>query len=500
MNVGARARLVAFAFLLSAALYSGGAASAGASDWNVQKLQYPRPFSTGAGPLLAISCPTTSLCVAGGALSELAASARPNGGPAAWNTYEGPEKAYTGPPPPPGAPVSHPKVNVRGVSCPTLNLCVAVTGSGDIYTTTDPLAGTAAWSQTNINDDEYETHLEAVSCPTSSFCVAVSGGPAQHNHPQNSGKVFSSHDPAGGAAAWKEVSLGTAFDLRGLSCASSSLCLAVGQSGLMVISTDPDGPASAWKTIEGVAGTAHLQGVGCVPGLCLAGNTAGNILSSIEPAAQSRSWETRNAGGSVPITGISCPSASRCLAVDDNGDVLSSSDPTGGSGAWTFQSVLPYVPKPHPELEPQLNGLFAVSCPSTALCAVAAADGTVLTSTDPFVEPPAGSKKGSKGRAKRPRTILAQVDRRHLKTDKSRLRMRFRFYSKGRPRGFLCRFDNSRWKPCASPTRVWADHGRHAFRVRAVGYTGLKGPIAVDHFRIYYNDDKCPCTPGSGSD
>jgi hypothetical protein len=375
---------------------------------------------------------------------------------------------------------------------------VAVTGSGDIYTSSDPLAGTTAWSHVSINDDEFETHLEGVSCPTPTFCVAVSGGPKQHSNPGNSGKVLSSHNPTGGAAAWHETQLEPLYDLRNVSCSSPSLCLAVGQNGLMLVSTNPDGPASAWRSLDGAAGPAHLQGVDCVPGLCLAGNAGGNILSSIEPAAQPPQWVTRNGGGSVAITGISCPTASRCLAVDDNGDVLTSTDPTGGAEAWSFQNVLPYVPKPKPEYEPQLNGMFAVSCPSTELCAIAAADGTVLTSTDPFaVEPPPPPGKRKPRRAKRPRTILARVDGGRVKTDKPKLRMRSRFYSKGRPRQFLCKRDDSAWHACRSPSRYWFDHGRHVFRVRAIGYTGLKGPIATDRFRIYFTNDKCPCSPGS---
>jgi len=479
-------------------------AASSAADWNVQKLQFaprypglPEPV-VGAepGPLLALSCPTASLCVAAGQYNHIAASARPTAGQATWSTYSGPKAESLGPPPPPGGPPNSPAPDIKGVSCLTSGLCVAVTGFGDIYASDDPLGGTAAWSHISVNAGEFNTHLEGVSCPTPSFCVAVSGGPKAHNNPRTSGKVFTSHNPTGGIAAWNETQLDPSFDLRGISCSSPSLCLAVGQNGTMLVSTNPDGPPSAWRNLDSPGGPAHLQGVDCVPGLCLAGNTGGNILSSIEPAAPSSRWIARNGGGSVAITGISCPSASRCLAVDDNGDVLTSTDPTGGAEAWSFQNVLPYVPKP--EDEPSLNGMFAVSCSSTELCAIAAADGTVLTSTDPFAEtPPVPSEKRRARRAKRPRTILARVDRSGLvKTDKPKLRMLFRFYSKGRPRKFLCQRDDSAWRACRSPDRYRVGHGRHIFRVRAVGYTGLKGPIATDRFRVYFTDDKCPCTHG----
>jgi hypothetical protein len=494
--------LVAFSgrFLLVLCLVYLGEAPAvsSASDWNVQKLQFAPRYvgDTEPGPLLAVSCPTASLCVAAGQYNHIADSSRPTTGQAAWSAYSGPEAEYSGPPPPPGAPPNSPAPNIKGVSCPSSGLCVAVTGSGDIYASDDPLAGASAWSHANINEGEFKTHLEGVSCPMPSFCVAVSGGPKQNNNPLSRGKVFSSHNPTGGAAAWHETQLDPSFDLRGVSCSSPSLCLAVGQNETMLVSTNPDGPPSAWRDLDSPAGPAHLQGVDCVPGLCLAGNAGGSILSSVEPAAQPPQWVARNGGGSVPITGISCPSASRCLAVDDNGDVLTSTDPTGGAEAWSFQNVLPYVPKP--DYEPSLNGMFAVSCPSTELCAIAAANGTVLTSTDPFAEAPVPAGKRRARRTKRPRTILARVDGARVKTDKPKLRMLFRFYSKGRPRKFLCKRDDSAWKTCLSPIRYWFDRGRHVFRVRAVGYTGLRGPIAADRFRVYSTDEKCPCTPGSG--
>lgn len=477
-------------------------ATSSASDWNVQKLQFAPRYTgdTEPGRLLAISCPTASLCVAAGQYNHIAASPRPTSGQAAWSTYSGPAAEYSGPPPPPGGPPNSPAPDIKGVSCPTSGLCVAVTGFGDIYTSSDLLGGAAAWSHISLNTSEFNIHLEGVSCPTTSFCVAVSGGPKQNNNPRTSGKVFTSHNPTGGTAAWHEAQLDPSLDLRGVSCSSPALCLAVGQDGVMLASTNPDGPPSAWQNLNNPAGPAHMQGVDCVPGLCLAGNSGGNIFSSVEPASQPSPWTGRNGGGSVPITGISCPAVSRCLAVDDNGDVLTSTDPTGGAEAWFFQNVLPYVPKPNPEFEPQLNGMFAVSCPSAELCAIAAANGTVLTSTTPFAQTPEEAPRRSwKRRAKRPRTVLARVDRSgRVKTDKHRLRMIFRFYSKGRPRKFLCERDGSAWRACRSPSRYWFGHGRHAFRVRAIGYTGLKGPIATDRFRIYFTSDKCPCTPGSG--
>ena len=132
-------------------------------------------------------------------------SENPAGGASAWNLYLGPPRGDEDdrPPPPPGFPDPPPSSpHINGVSCPSSGFCVAVTVSGDIYSTSNPMGGTAAWSRADIDADKYETHLEGVSCPTVSFCVAVSGGIKSNNNPRTSGKILSSSDPAGGSSAW----------------------------------------------------------------------------------------------------------------------------------------------------------------------------------------------------------------------------------------------------------------------------------------------------------
>ena len=482
--------LVSKALLASLVALAGWfalAGSAGAATWTTRQVPFVQhyPGQATGGPLLGISCPTRSFCLAGGVSSRLAVSSNPTAGAGGWEVFDAPEGSdYNGPPPPPGAPPNMPHPNVQGVSCPSPSLCVAVSGNGDIYTSTDPMAGTAAWVRADVDGPEFDTHLEGVSCPTVSFCVAVSGGVKQNNNPLTSGKIVSSHNPTGGASAWQVTQLDPSFDLRGVSCGSPSLCVAVGRDGRMVVSTEPDGPPSAWRDAGTPGGPGHLQGVACsLSGLCVAGNSSGNLLTDLDPGASPGSWAERNGGGSVPITGISCPTSTRCAAVDDNGDVLTSTDPAGGAGSWTFANVLPYVETTGYELP--LNGMFGISCPSSAFCAIAAAEGQILTSTDPFGDSPSPARQGGQvRRPKRPRVILAHVDARSLRTKRARIKVRFRFYVKGQVRGFVCKLDRRPYRACHSPLRVWADQGRHVFRVRAIGATGLKGPVALDRFRV----------------
>ncbi len=482
--------LVAFLALALLGMLALGPSHASAAEWKERRLyfapRFPGELAQGLGPLLAVSCPSRSFCVAAGQIGMIGASTNPTGGTGDWKSFYGPKGSDPhGPPPPPGFPMPAGSVTIKGVSCPSVSFCVAVSGNGDVYTSFEPDGGEAAWVRADVDGDEFDTHLEGVSCPTVSFCVAVSGGVKDHNHPRTSGKILSSTNPAGGSSAWQVTQLDPSFDLRGVSCATPSLCVAVGQDGLLLVSTDPTGGPSAWRDTGAPGGPGHLQGVACALGgaLCVAGNSGGNLITNTDPGGSPARWSERNGGGSVAITGISCPSASQCIAVDNNGDVLTSTDPTGGYGSWSLTNVIPYVP-PTPD-RPPLNAMFGISCPSPAFCAIAAADATVLTSTGPFSASPEDETKTRRvRRPKRPRTILAHVDRKRSETEKARIRVRFRFYAVGRARGFVCKRDRRRYRHCKSPVRYWADRGRHVFRVRAIGVTGLRGPVALDRFRI----------------
>jgi hypothetical protein len=51
-------------------------------------------------------------------------------------------------------------------------------------------------------------------------------------------------------------------------------------------------------------------------------------------------------------------------------------------------------------------------------------------------------------------------------------------------RGFVCAFDGSRYKPCRSPAFHRIALGWHVFKVRAIGPTGLRGPVAFERFKL----------------
>jgi hypothetical protein len=479
-----RRRLLGLAIALAAAL-AMSSGTAAAAKWTVRQLP-PPPSEGNYSPdrvvLYSVSCPSESLCVATGALDTIAFSRTPTGDAGSWHvvnpTYDEPKQSCLEEEGVPAASCSFPRGAIDAVSCASEALCVAVGYEGSVFTSTDPAGGAGAWSVSDVNTPGSGTHLTAVSCPSASLCVAVSGG-----NGAAAGRVLTSSDPA--SESWQAIQLPGSPDLRGVSCATPTLCVAVAKGGRIFVSSDPSGGASAWR--ERPSPTARdLQAVSCVSSLlCVAGDEGGNLLNSADPLAAP--FATTNTASSILITGITCPTTSRCVAVDNNADVLTSTDPTGGASAWTFENLVPFVAEDVDHGQFVKNALFGASCPSTSLCALVGADSRIFTATDPFAAPasPTTSSPGKRTRL-RPRTHLVFAEHfwKSSATRKRHVKARFRFYSRDGARAFLCKPDRARWRRCHSPLRYWVPVGHHTLRVRAIGVTGLRGPIAKVRFEV----------------
>ena len=471
-----------WAIAVLATITAPGSAAA-ASKWTLRQLPPTARKSGGETyeyypSLHGVSCPTESLCVAaGGSPDTLAFSQAPSGGLAQWHVVNLPYPVGPGRSCVAGQGDCHKPIGgLNAISCPSQNLCVAVTEEGYLYVSTEPTAGAGAWSPTVLSEGQ-SIHLTAVSCPSSFLCVAVSGGPGI-----SEGKVFTSTNPTSGE--WQVTQLASSLNFRGVFCGTPSLCVAVGGEGQIVVSTDPTGGASAWPEVGAPGGTDGLRGIDCVAALlCAAGSAAGNILTSSDPAGSGASWHEAYAGRPQRITGLSCPRVNRCVAVDDNGDVFTSSDPTGGPGSWNFENLVPFENPGQP-----LNGLFSASCASASICALVGSDGRIFTSTEPFAVPTEtpGGQPGHRAARRRPRTILrfAAGFKHATRSPRRHVRARFRFYSPTGVKGFECRRDRGRYRSCHSPLAYWAAAGRHVLRVRAIGPTGLRGPAAIKRFHV----------------
>jgi len=458
---------------IALAFFAVLAGPAAAATWTDHQLP-----SVGQSPLFDISCPSTSLCVAVGGGNTLASSTNPTGPAAGWSV------AYPGGEGPPN------QSGIKGVSCPSPQLCVAVSFEGFVLTSTNPTAGLGAWRVADLSPSGPNIHLYGISCPLPSFCAASAGG----------AKILTSTNPTAGAGSWTLTQLEGPLEPRGISCPSPQLCVAVGDDGAniapaptdrgeILTSTDPLG--GAWQRVEVPGTPGNLFGVSCPsPALCVTGNALGNLLVSTGPTGPATAWPATPGGGAVQLTAAECPSVTRCVIVDNNADVLTTTNPTGGPAAWTFTNLIPYTQTVGTLVS---NAMWGASCPTVTFCAISAGDGQVFTSEDPFATTPEparnGPKKHKKRRRKgpkRPRTTLAQRPFPAIELDGGKLTVRFGFFATKHAsvRGFECKIDQRPLARCHSPKRYRVGAGRHRFRVRAIGWSGLKGPPKFVSFRV----------------
>lgn len=246
----------------------------GSRRWRVAHAQlgssYLYPYQ-GVTVTSTISCPSPSLCVAAVG-NVIEASSRPTGARQAWRVvYDDPETI--------GCKGGDCPVNVSALACPSVHLCVAGDGLGDVITSTDPAAGPGAWRSRQIGD--WST---GAACPSTSFCV-ISGV----------SMILRSRDPLAGAWGSAMFAFPGAPRVFPGSCPSAGMCLgALGPE--LLASTDR---ARVWHPVDvdqydasGV-GSVHSPAPFSVPGF--------------------------EAGG---VTALACPSTALCVAADAAGNVI----------------------------------------------------------------------------------------------------------------------------------------------------------------------------------
>lgn len=261
----------------------------------------------------------------------------------------------------------------QAVSCPTFQLCVAGDASGHVLFTTRPSGG--SWSRPAHVDGG--NTLTGISCPTIHFCVAV----------DDVGNVLTSSRPTRGARGWSRPARidsvrsvdGGYAGLLGISCPSTSLCVAVdaAEGGNLLTSTHPLGGARTWRMVH-LGGT--LASVSChTTRLCVIAGSSHYYAT--HPAGGRIAWHNTGgpAGGGV-LSGISCPSFGECVGVGFNDNTIGLADgtssPTGGAKTWRTVNVGPSPPPPNASL------LDAVGCAGLTLCvALDSADNAYVSST-----------------------------------------------------------------------------------------------------------------------
>lgn len=246
---------------------------------------------------------------------------------------------------------------VRALSCTQGATCIAFGSQGGALATTDASKSPAQWTATSLSDNELP---RASSCAPSGPCAVLN----------YAGTIFAA--PSATSSIWTSASISGDDRLTGISCASTTLCVAVGGDGLLATATNPAGGTSAWRTAT--IDTASLTAVSCpTASLCVGVDSQGRVLTSTNPAGGSSSWTAPAAidpGGD--LSSVSCPTTGFCVAVDNEGRVLVSVGPASGPTSWT----------PPEGVASDDEGLNGVSCAADGLCAALTYNGKILETAD----------------------------------------------------------------------------------------------------------------------
>jgi hypothetical protein len=352
-NLAEAVKILALGYVAVLCMLMIGTSSAGAVSWTVQRLPTPNK----SAQLSAVSCPSPSMCMAVGAVW--------NGGPLIerWNGKRWTDQRF---------PRMH--GSLSAVSCPSVRDCVAV---GDWLLDGGYHQVVLRWNGRNWSPQGGPA-LDAISCTSASFCMGVVG----------------SGDPDGGndftAARWNGQTwavsqpqtnpVATGTELLGISCASSSDCMAVGdqvfESSCLCSLTEHWNGTSWSATMNPFQGT--VNGISCPsPAACTA--VAGYSGPPVLGHWNGRTWSTpRTPAPWSDLTGVSCPSPSACLVAGFSG--------AGGvvvgmwnRSRWSTVGVL------------HLRRLAGVSCRMGLMCVVVGRDArglVALRTTRPLAPAP----------------------------------------------------------------------------------------------------------------
>src|SRR5205814_1430571 len=182
-----------------------------------------------------------------------------------------------------------------------------------------------------------------VSCASTTMCVAV----------PDSGALLVTTD----GATWNPPVSTNALALGHVACPSATACYALGANGGVIGTTDG---GSHWSSLRPQPTVSTLSAVSCPSDVaCFATEaTGGRVYKSTD----GKRWVQTLSTASEPFSDISCPSASLCLATDPNGSIYKTGD---GGQPWPSQALgQPFT---------------SIDCANASSCAAVASNGDSIT-------------------------------------------------------------------------------------------------------------------------
>jgi Bacterial Ig-like domain (group 3) len=292
-------------------------------------------------------------------------------------TSNGQSKSWTiaTSPSPPGMVTNQ----LNAVSCPAAGTCVAVGESstaGGSSVLIDTLRADA-WSLATPPDGPgpYMNVLEGVSCPSTSFCVAVGysearGGPQQALvETLSAGSWTVTPSPDNGAGN---------NELAGVSCSTTSACVAVGSyqsasTNKALVATLVGGSWQLAPAPDEGTGNNLLTAVSCSSStVCTAvgyytgsGGVPRALIEDLTGGGWAASAGANEGQGANELDSVSCPSASSCVAVG----TYNSAPGVYQALVDTFTAGTWTVVSPSPDaVGVKTNAFSAVSCASSTSC------------------------------------------------------------------------------------------------------------------------------------
>lgn len=343
--------------------------------------------------LAAVSCPSTSECLATG---EFGTTSSLGGMVERWN---GTSWAIEHVPTPP----SNDGVTLSGLSCPSFHACVLVGVVPVLDSQTKAFADIwngSSWRlvTTPVPHGDDGTWLSSVSCVSSDDCVAVGDGEYVSQHYAmtatlaeiwngSSWKLLQTPDPTEPA--------GGGNTLVSVSCATSTSCMAVGgQFGATDLVLSESWNGKAWTTHS--APTPNDNG-GFDSVSCAAADACSAVVHSNSGPSTSgdverwngSSWSFQStpvvSGGS--LTGMSCATTTSCVAVGSRAGTDGASSTLAEKWNGATWAVVPTpdavhgIPAPQETTEStgtvvptDQNALVAVACSAPATCTAVGGD------------------------------------------------------------------------------------------------------------------------------
>ena len=263
--------------------------------------------------LTGISCPSTTLCVGVDAVGDVVSSIDPTGGDAAWSVASVDRNV--------GAPNTDTggTTLTRALSCPSTTLCVAVDAVGDAFVSTDPTGGSGAWTGAYVDPGRTrgcttaglgcQPPLVGVSCASTALCTAV----------DFSGDILTTTTPTATTPWTVTATSAQVGSLWALSCPTAGFCAAPDGSGDHVFTFDPAAPAvlDGHAVDDAVYGISCPTAALCL-GDAEAGDGTSGLLGTADPTARGSRWSF---GPPAAVNAVACPSASACIAADGEGNV-----------------------------------------------------------------------------------------------------------------------------------------------------------------------------------